>query len=514
MSSSVTALTSSLRRHVLFVALCLVGCLVGSPAAAGAAVFTVTTTADGAESGGAGSGDCVSSAAGGGCTLRAAVQEADAVSGSTVVVPAGDYRLSIPSSALESPAGSVLGVDPASGDLDLTDRMTIKGAGARQTIIDGEGLDRVFAVDPGATVFLSDMTITGGDATLGGKSQGIALGGAILNGGAITLDRVVLTGNVADGGGGMFSIPGTTPLVENSLIADNRAYSGGGLRLDAGGTIINTTITGNVVLPPQPAAVALGERPVATVFGLAVGESNGWGGGIDNRGLGDVVIVNSTITGNHAIKGGGGVDAGQGYAPISPALALGKMTLQNTIIADNTIASGPQNCHVEDQVIQSLGHNLATDRSCFLTAAGDLPNSDPRLRPLADNGGPTDTEALLPGSPAIDTGDAAACPATDQRGVARPSRQCDIGAFQYRGAAPAASQRCTVTVRLPARVRSRARSFDVLFGHRVIAHRRAPRSTIRVRVPGGHAKRPVVLRVHLRNGRTMRLTDRARVACV
>ena len=61
-----------------------------------------------------------------------------------------------------------------------------------------------------------------------------------------------------------------------------------------------------------------------------------------------------------------------------------------------------------------------------------MPNADPLLGPLQNNGGPTDTQALGAGSPAIDAGDPATCSATDQRGVARPQRaRCDIGAFEY-----------------------------------------------------------------------------------
>ncbi|MEJ8672811.1 choice-of-anchor Q domain-containing protein [Streptomyces sp. MS1.AVA.1] len=76
-----------------------------------------------------------------------------------------------------------------------------------------------------------------------------------------------------------------------------------------------------------------------------------------------------------------------------------------------------------------MGHNIDSDGSCRLTAAGDLPSRDPLVGPLADNGGPTDTVALLPGSLALDAADG--CPATDQRGVARPQgAACDIGAYE------------------------------------------------------------------------------------
>jgi hypothetical protein len=107
------------------------------------------------------------------------------------------------------------------------------------------------------------------------------------------------------------------------------------------------------------------------------------------------------------------------------------LTLTNTIVADN----GVENC---DGNISSLGHNLTDDTSCGLTEPSDLVVADAMLGPLQDNGGPTETHDLLPGgtttpgSPAIDAGDNAACPTTDQRGVVRPQgAACDIGAVEY-----------------------------------------------------------------------------------
>jgi hypothetical protein len=359
------------------------------------------------------------------CTLRAAIQEADATSGAdSVIVPPGRYRLT----SVPTPEPGAAGErDAGNGDLDITDNLTVRGAGARQTTIDGAGLDRVFEISLGTTALISDMTITGGDATGGDTSTEIDLGGGVLNQGTATLERLRIVHDNADGGGGVFTIPGTYLTIHDSLIADNTAYEGGGVRIDSGAEIVNTTITRNTLLVP-PTDYA--QHPKALSV-LLVDEISGWGGGIDHRGGDDVAIVNSTITDNHAIKGGGGLNSGQGYAPVSDKVALGTMRLRNSIIAGNTSVAGPRNCHVKDQVIKSTGHNLAGDGSCFLTATGDLPNHDPLLAPLADNGGPTETQALLPGSPAIDAAATDGCPQRDQRGVARPQGAgCDIGAFE------------------------------------------------------------------------------------
>jgi CSLREA domain-containing protein len=404
-------------------ALCALGVAAGAPAAH-AADFVVDSTADAAD---AKPGDhlCRSDAAT--CTLRAAIQEADATSGAdAVIIPAGRYSLS---SVPTPEAGFPNENDAGNGDLDITDTLTVRGAGAGRTTLDGAGLDRVFSIDSDVIASITDMTITGGDSIGDGSSKGIGMGGGIYNQGTATLERLRLVGNSSDGGGAVFSIPGTYITIRDSLLAHNTAYEGGAIRFDSGGEVVNSTITDNTLLPLPTDPTGWPQQPKQAV--TVIDEISGYGGGIDHRGGNDVAIVNSTITGNHAIKGGGGLNSGQGYAPISDKLALGRMRLRNTIVAGNTSVGGPANCHVSAQIIESTGHNLDSDGSCFLTAAGDLPGRDPLLGPLADNGGPTETQALLSGSPAIDTGATDGCPQHDQRGTARPQGAgCDIGAYE------------------------------------------------------------------------------------
>jgi hypothetical protein len=129
---------------------------------------------------------------------------------------------------------------------------------------------------------------------------------------------------------------------------------------------------------------------------------------------GIVSLTNATITGNAAEQGGGLFTEDSGSS-----------TLTNSIVASNTAGS---DCSGS---MASLGHNLDSDGTCGLSSPGDLTNTEPLLGQLTNNGGATLTHALLPGSPAIDAGDPNACPATDQRGIARPSgTACDIGAFE------------------------------------------------------------------------------------
>jgi hypothetical protein len=142
------------------------------------------------------------------------------------------------------------------------------------------------------------------------------------------------------------------------------------------------------------------------------------GGGILNQG--PLTLTNVTITSNTAT---GSPTNGGGFFTGSPTDLV---ELKNTIVANNTGG----NCSGLSPV--SLGHNLDSDGTCDLSSLGDLPNTDPLLGPLQDNGGFTQTHALLAGSPAIDAG-SPDCPppATDQRGIVRPQGDtCDMGAFE------------------------------------------------------------------------------------
>ena len=135
-----------------------------------------------------------------------------------------------------------------------------------------------------------------------------------------------------------------------------------------------------------------------------------------------LTISSSTISGNSATIGGG----------ISNG---GTATLKNSIVANS---SSGGNC---SGIITSQGHNLSSDATCNFNNTGDLNNTDPMLGPLQNNGGPTQTQALLSGSPAIDAGEPLGCTdgkghllKTDQRGKPRPDPEdtggCDMGAYE------------------------------------------------------------------------------------
>jgi CSLREA domain-containing protein len=323
------------------------------------------------------------------CSLREAVLAANAgPGGDTIDLPAGLFRLG--RAGPNENAGST-------GDLDLTKSVLLTGAGARSTILDAAGLDRVFDIAPGVTALLADVTITGGFVD--------GNGGGIQNAGTLTLLRATIAGNEARtatsrSGGGIAS--SGTLVVTRSTIAGNRAYNGGGIEVGGTLSLTSSTVGGNVAGGPG---------------------SNGSGGGIHGSTGATLSVSSASITDNVAFGGSG---SGGGIA--APAA-----TLANTIVANNVShppdqsAAFTDNCAVS--ALTSQGHNLSNGSDCGLTGTGDRPGVDPRLGPLADNGGSTDTEAPLTGSPAMDAG--ADCPSVDQRGVSRPrGAACEIGAYE------------------------------------------------------------------------------------
>ncbi len=405
--------------------------------------FVVNTTADTIDIN-PGDGICADATAR--CSLRAAIMESNALPNDDVItVPAGVYTLNIPGTSEDA---------AASGDLDITGNLTINGAGAATTIIDGGGFDRVFEVRPGATARLNAFTVRNGDA-------GAADGGGILNQGTISLTNSTLTNNGARGGGGITSRSGQASI-NNSTISRNNTYyygsgvwndggalfitdstvsgnTGGGFRdgavVSTGGsaTLVNATISGNSS-SGQGAGGFLNWASVSKIINSTVSGNtgNGYGGGIVNIFSGTLTLMNVTVADNTDIQ-----------ANPAPAGGIytdsGTVTIKNTIIANNTVGVNqiPADC-LNSIPMTSLGHNLAGDSTCGLGGSGDLNNTNPLLVPLASNGGPTMTRALQPGSPAIDavpllscTGLTGAALTTDQRAAARPQGPaCDIGAFE------------------------------------------------------------------------------------
>ncbi|HET7146163.1 MAG TPA: choice-of-anchor Q domain-containing protein, partial [Gaiellaceae bacterium] len=315
------------------------------------------------------------------CSLRDAVEASNAAGGTVVSVPAGRYTLTL-------------------GPLFATAPLELDGAGARVTVIDGNDTEQVVRGDRAArpAIVLSDLTITGGNSQ-SGDAPDYNEGGGIISWGALTLTRVAVVGNTGQADGGGLNVQGDLTITDSTIANNTAGFSAGGIRAQGGAvSIANTTIAGNTAV--ERAAIDISLTSHAT-------------------------ITNSTIAGNTNASG----------ALDSVNSSSATVTLENDVIA-NDLTGGTPNCA---GTFVSAGHNVATDGSCRLNAEGDLDRAGSvGLGALADNGGGTDTMLPRSGSPLVDAADAAACPAADQRGEARPQGGgCDIGAVETAGPARA-----------------------------------------------------------------------------
>jgi hypothetical protein len=335
------------------------------------------------------------------CTLRQAI--ATAASGDTITFAAGITTINLTSDQL----------------LIANKDLTISGPGANLLTIQrsaaaGTPNFRVFLVIAN-TVTISGLTISNGNVPTDA-------GGGILNdGGTVSVTNCALTGNSANGNGGF-----------GGGIVNGTAGSGSRM------TITNCTISGN--LGSNAGGVSNGSSPAdnsgttmtisnSTISGNIASCACGGGGGIVN--LGTATIINSTISGNSAAgTDGGGIN-----------VFTGTVTAKNTIIALNTAMTGPDVAGT----LTSHGYNFIGNNSDATIAptTGDQIGTkaqpkNPMLGSLQDNGGPTMTQALLSGSPAIEGGDSGGSN-TDQRGFARPVDSpiianvgdgSDIGAYE------------------------------------------------------------------------------------
>ena len=322
--------------------------------------------------------------------------------------------------------------------ITITKDVTIQGQGAQHTIVQahqeaGKATDRVFFIAEGATVTIQAMTIRHGSPT-----EGLRSGGGIQNQGTLTLAYSVVSDNLANCGGGLWNNGGVLTVV-NCTIRDNTADgvaapgfncgSGGAIKNVEGGTltVINSTLSHNHA-QGKGGGLHVSCKSKATLTNCTISDNHavGRGGGIHFKGV--VTLNHCTIAGNSAK----GVVRGEGIGdPAGGGISIrGTLHFSNTMIANN---SPDGDCFLGSLgVIATNSHNLIEDGSCPSDYSGD-----PNLGPLADNGGDTQTHALLPGSPAIDAVPARNCIGhTDQRGEARPVAQispdpsCDIGAFE------------------------------------------------------------------------------------
>jgi hypothetical protein len=435
---------------------------------------TVNTTTDNSVDTNPGDGSCTDT--NGRCSLRAAIMEANATSGSaTIIVPAGTYTLT--------------------SSLSITSNVTIIGAGGnsngdpKSTIIQagssaGSGTGRVFDINPNLdkdlNVTIQSVWVRYGKASGGYGGGGIAADAgehaAVAN--TIHIDNCYISDNTSstsDGGGGLNLTSGKSNgflKVTRTTVSNNTALAGNGggiyvqsyglFQLDAS-TIENNSsaagIGGGLYLEGTGGSYITNSTIAQNT---ASSLTNGMGGGIYTNS--SLTLDNSTINGNTATLNGGGVYVNS---------ALASLFRNNTINANKSTSGNGGGIHVQANAVNVELHNnivvgnsksggtasdisgnplkvaSSTNNLVGTGGAGGLTNGTNGnqtgvtivlLGPLANNGGATKTQALLPGSPALDAGDNANGPVSvnDQRGFARKahgagadiSQIIDIGAFE------------------------------------------------------------------------------------
>jgi hypothetical protein len=372
------------------VAALLLGILVTGPVAA--ATFTV--------------GNLANSGPG---SLRQAVLDANAAAGGDIIA---------------FQAGLTGTLTLTSGEILITDSVDIRGPGAGVLAIHGNDKSRVFRVQNALSTvdaIVSGLTLTHGSGRFGGA--------VAVFGGNLTLRNAVVSDSLALFTGGNLYVETGSLTVQESTIANGTADEGGGIAIEEGFLAIDrSTVTANQADK---------------------------GGGIYTAGA-RAQIVSSTISGNSASSSGGGVFAEflstfeVRYTTVSDnsaGLAGGSFHLQSqsTLVLDHAIvANGTPQDLVETDSIISSAWSLIEVPAAAINGLNNILGVDPGLAPLADNGGPTQTHALLPESPALNAGDPAAivsAPATDQRGpgfVRVVGGRVDLGAYEEQAAAASA----------------------------------------------------------------------------
>jgi predicted outer membrane repeat protein len=262
-------------------------------------------------------------------------------------------------------------------------------------------------------ITISNSTFSGNQAGFGGGGGGGAL---YIRNGDVTIQSSTFSGNSAtSSGGALYHDRGSLNVVASTFSANTASFGSAISRFDYYGgnntTISNSTFSGNT------ANVESGRQGGAVFF--------------YNQ---PVTIRNSTFTGNTALGGVGGAITLYGAS----------LTLQSTIVANNTDSSGPRDIFASNS--DRFSFSIVADHSLIFNGGGVVPvdptnllGVNPLLGPLANNGGPTQTHALLFGSPAIDAGSNPAALAFDQRGAGFPrtlGAQTDIGAFEGPGSGP------------------------------------------------------------------------------
>ncbi|HEY9122392.1 MAG TPA: choice-of-anchor Q domain-containing protein [Brevefilum sp.] len=373
------------------------------------------------------------------CSLREAISAIKNLDGDYYGCIGGDV-----SSVITLPDG----IYTVNSQLSTNTTILIDGANSEETIIQASDCDPTY--DTCTNDHQLFWVYGPGDLTLNSLTLRYAKnidngnGGAILNGGVLTISNCILSANRGFNGGVIQNLGGTTTITDSTFLGNVADYRAGVINNDGTLIIINSTFSGNKSQDDD----GFGDGGViynSTTGSLSIekstfsGNEGRFGGAISSYGA--IEMTNSTFSGNTASIRGGSIynnntltitnctfsenASGFGGAAVENSPA-GTLNYSNTIIADSLIGEEGFECNNQGTIVTNIG-NLVEDGSCDSVYSGD-----PTLGPLADNGGLTQTHALQTESIAIDNGNLAACPDTDQRGVSRPQGEgCDIGAYEW-----------------------------------------------------------------------------------
>lgn len=367
---------------------------------------------------------------------------------------------------------SLSGQITLSSPLAINENLTIDGSALAEPItISGNDNIRVFEVSSSVTdAILKSLMISNGNSS---NDPG-ASGGAIKNIGHLTLINCTFNDHQTDGNGGAIeNFSESTLIVENSRFYHNQSKYHGGAIANYGTMIISNSIfSDNHSTDLYGGGIANFADLEISASSFLDNSAYVLGGGLYNTSAGNLTLITSTLSGNRTVHNympsGGGVYNAGNLSMINSTLSenivdgmiavgggiynSGSLMLTNSTLSGN-IAKGANaygggiinhgslkythtiitdsfggNCVNQGTIHPDSTHNMVRYSNCNVMT--NLPG-DPLLGPLADNGGPTLTHTLLPGSPAIDSGSGAHCPHFDQRGIPRPQgAACDIGAFE------------------------------------------------------------------------------------
>jgi hypothetical protein len=372
------------------------------------------------------------------CLIKA-IREANANGqANTITLEAGTYPLTTVDN----------NTDGSNGLPSITSPLTLQGAGADATVIEraaGAPAFRLVHVAATGALTLEGLTLRGGFASNGSRFE--PGGGLFNNGGVVALTHTILTGNAAGGGGGLANHGGTvlltqalvarnealsptsgggllntgTLILSETTLANNRAHAGGGLAASGTELVTNTTVADNEATVGGGIFQSDGTLTiVATTFARNQAVMEG-GGLFGHR----VTLLNATLSGNSGGKGGG---------------LAGSAVLLNTLLARNTSMDLPslgfRSPDCGGHVI-SLGTNLLGDLTgCTITLRATDRTGAPGAGEFTEDGPPDRRHVpLLQDSPAINAGNPAFCPPTDQLGQRRVG-VCDIGAVEFQPPIP------------------------------------------------------------------------------